>query len=63
MFCQNTVRKSYMLSAMVPDTMGMYTLRVNTGAVIASSLFSNGSPYGSTSIENNSVTFTVRAKE
>ena len=47
----------------VPDTMGMYTLRVNTGAVIASSLFSNGSPYGSTSIENNSVTFTVRAKE
>ena len=47
----------------VPDTAGMYTLRVNAGAVSASSLFSNGSPFGSASIENNSVTFTVRAKE
>ena len=47
----------------VPDTLGMYTLRVNPGTVSASSLFGNGSPFGSASIENNSVTFTVRAEE
>lgn len=47
----------------VPDTMGMYTLRVNPGTVSASSLFSNGSPFGNASIENTSVTFTVRAEE
>ena len=49
----------------VPDTAGMYTLRVNPGNVQASSLFPNGSPFGSASFENNnsSVTFTVKAKE
>ena len=47
----------------VPDTAGMYTLRVNVGTIQASSLFPNGSPFGSASIENNSVTFTVKATE
>jgi hypothetical protein len=47
----------------VPDTAGMYTLRVNLGTVQAASLFPNGSPNGSASLENNSVTFTVNAAE
>ena len=47
----------------VPDTAGMYTVRVNPGTVQASSLFANGSPFGSASLENNSVTFTVKAAE
>lgn len=52
-----------MFTFVVPDTAGMYTLRVNPGNVQATSLFANGSPFGSASIENNSVTFTVKAKE
>ena len=47
----------------VPDTAGMYTLRVNMGNVQATTLFPSGALYGSATLENNSVTFTVKAKE
>lgn len=49
----------------VPDKAkaGTYTLRVTNMEVEAKSLFPNSSPFTSASIENNSVTFTVKEKE
>jgi hypothetical protein len=38
---------------------GRYTLRINQITVEAASLFANGSPFGASTIESNSVNLTV----